>query len=69
MNGLMMNFNPDECAEKDRLAQEFIKNVNPYRAKPALGINLRSLAKYAKEKDISVPLMGESELKRFEIRK
>lgn len=49
MNGLMKNFNVTESAAKDKLAQDFIKTVNPYRSKPSLGIDLRQLAKYAKE--------------------
>ncbi len=68
MNGLMMNFDVNECAKKDRIAQEFIKNINPYRAKPSLGIDLRSLSKYAKENQKSVQLMSESELKQFAIK-
>ena len=68
MNGLMMNFDVNECAKKDRIAQEFIQNINPYRAKPSLGIDLRSLAKYAKENKKSVPLMSEAELKQFAIK-
>lgn len=65
MNGLMKNFNVDECAEKDRQAQEFIKTVNPYTTKPSLGIDLRSLAKYAKENNVNVTLMSKSELQQF----
>ena len=49
MNGLMKNFNIEECSAKDKLAQDFIAIVNPYRPKPALGIDLRKLAKYARE--------------------
>ena len=39
MNGLMKNFNVNETLEKDRIAQDFIKTVNPYRTKPSLGID------------------------------
>lgn len=49
MNGLMKNFNVTDSAAKDKIAQDFIKAVNPYRTKPSLGIDLRRLAKYAKE--------------------
>lgn len=49
MNGLMKNFNVIDSAAKDKIAQDFIKAVNPYRTKPSLGIDLRRLAKYAKE--------------------
>ncbi|MDY4130215.1 MAG: hypothetical protein SOX88_02745 [Treponema sp.] len=49
MNGLMKNFNVSDSAAKDKIAQDFIKAVNPYRTKPSLGIDLRRLAKYAKE--------------------
>lgn len=49
MNGLMKNFNVTDSAAKDKIAQDFIKSVNPYRTKPSLGIDLRRLAKYAKE--------------------
>ena len=68
MNGLMKNFDVDESAEKDKMAQEFIKTVNPYSTKPALGIDLRSLAKYAKANNKSILLMPDSELKQFAIR-
>lgn len=67
MNGLMKNFNIDECYAKDKLAQEFIKSVNPYRAKPSLGIDLRQLAKYAKEAGKSGRTISESEILRFKI--
>lgn len=46
---LMKNFNVSDSAAKDKIAQDFIKAVNPYRTKPFLGIDLRRLAKYAKE--------------------
>ena len=49
MNGLMKNFNVIDSAAKDKIVQDFIKAVNPYRTKPSLGIDLRRLAKYAKE--------------------
>lgn len=49
MNGLMKNFNVTDSAAKGKIAQDFIKAVNPYRTKPSLGIDLRRLAKYAKE--------------------
>ena len=68
MNGLMKNFNIDECAEKDRLAQEFINTVNPYSTKPSLGIDLRSLSQYAKENNVNVALMTDKDLKQFAIR-
>ena len=65
MNGQTMSFDADACAEKDRLAQDFIRTVNPYRAKSSLGIDLRRLAKYAKEKGSS---LSESEIQRFSMR-
>ncbi len=43
-----MAINVNDCADKDKQAQEFIKAVNPYSTKPSLGIDMRSLAKYAK---------------------
>ena len=67
MNGLTKNYSKTECASKDKLVQDFIKQVNPYRAKPSLGIDLRSLSKYAKENNKVVPEMTASELKHFAI--
>lgn len=69
MNGQMKNFNVNECAEKDRQVQEFIKAVNPYSTKPSLGIDLRSLAKYAKANHKNISIMSESELKQFALKK
>lgn len=66
MNGLMKNFNITESSEKDKLAQEFIANVNPYRTKPSLGIDLRRLAKYAKENK-STGAFSASELQKFKM--
>lgn len=66
MNGLMKNFNVTESAEKDKLAQDFIKTVNPYRPKPSLGIDLRKLAKYAKENN-STGTISASEIQKFKI--
>lgn len=63
----MKNFNVNESAEKDKIAQDFIKTVNPYSTKPALGIDLRSLAKYAKANNKKITLMTDSELKQFAI--
>ncbi len=68
MNGLMKNFNVNESAEKDKMAQDFIKTVNPYSTTPSLGIDLRSLAKYAKANNKNITLMSESELQQFAIR-
>ena len=68
MNGLMKNFNVDESIEKDKLVQEFIKTVNPYTTKPSLGIDLRSLARYAKENNANVSLMSDNQLKQFSIK-
>ena len=65
MNGLTMNYSKTECANKDKLVQDFIKQVNPYRAKPSLGIDLRSLSKYAKENNKAVLEMTASELENF----
>ncbi len=67
MNGLMKNFNLAESSAKDKLAQNFIKTVNPYRSKPALHIDLRSLAKYVKETNQSIGKLSESELQKFKI--
>ncbi len=67
MNGLMKNFNVEECFTKDKLAQDFIKSINPYRTKPSLGIDLRSLAKYAKENCNSNSHLSQEELQRFKI--
>ena len=67
MNGLMKNFNLDDCFEKDKAAQEFIQAVNPYRSKPSLGIDLRKLSKYAKENAKSVLLMTQTELSSFSL--
>ena len=68
MNGQMKNFNVDESIEKDKLVQEFIKTVNPYTTKPSLGIDLRSLARYAKENNANVSLMSDNQLKLFSIK-
>ncbi|MBR4790147.1 MAG: hypothetical protein IK024_04555 [Treponema sp.] len=65
MNGLMKNFNVNETLEKDRIAQDFIKTVNPYRTKPSLGIDLRQLSRYAKETNKSKDMLSESEIKQF----
>lgn len=67
MNGLMKNFNVAECSAKDKLAQDFIKTVNPYRAKPSLGIDLRQLAKYAKETCKSIGMLTDSEIQKFRL--
>jgi len=45
----MKNFNIVESSDKDKVSQGFIGAVNPYRAKPFLGIDLRKLSKRAKE--------------------
>ena len=65
MNGLMKNFDVNECLKKDKAVQAFIQDVNPYRSKPSLGIDLRKLSRYAKENAKSVPLMPKSELSQF----
>ena len=67
MNGLMKNFDVEECSKKDKIAQDFIKEVNPYRKKPSLGIDLRRLSKYAKENNKMVNSLSESELQNFKI--
>jgi len=66
MNGLMKNFNVTDSAAKDKIAQDFIKAVNPYRTKPSLGIDLRRLAKYAKENK-STGAFSASELQKFKM--
>ena len=66
MNGLMKNFNVADSAAKDKLAQDFIKTVNPYRSKPSLGIDLRKLAKYARENK-STGSLSASEIQKFKI--
>ena len=68
MNGLMKNFDVNESAKKDKQAQDFIKSVNPYKTKPSLGIDLRSLSKYAKENNKNISLMSKSELNQFSIK-
>ena len=45
----MKNFNIVESSNKDKVVQDFIGAVNPYRAKPSLGIDLWKLSKCAKE--------------------
>ena len=45
----MKNLNIAESSVKDKVSQDFIGAVNPYRAKPSLGIDLRKLSKRAKE--------------------
>lgn len=67
MNGLMKNFNLAESSAKDKLAQDFIKTVNPYRSKPSLHLDLRLLAKYVKETNQSIGKLSESELQKFKI--
>ena len=64
-----MSVNVNECTNKDKQAQEFIKAVNPYSAKPSLGIDLRALSKYAKTNNKNIPRMSESELQQFAIKK
>ena len=64
-----MAINVNDCADKDKQSQEFIKAVNSYSTKPSLGIDLRSLAKYAKANNKSIPLMSETELRQFAIKK
>ena len=64
----LKNFNVNESAEKDKMAQDFIKTVNPYSTTPSLGIDLRSLAKYAKANNKNITLMSDSELQQFAIR-
>ncbi|MDD7580293.1 MAG: hypothetical protein PUJ70_04880 [Treponema sp.] len=64
MNGLMKNFNVTDSAAKDKIAQDFIKAVNPYRTKPSLGIDLRRLAKYAKE---SKQNLSDAEIQKFKM--
>lgn len=66
MSGLMQNFNVEESAIKDKLAQDFIKTVNPYRSKPSLGIDLRKLAKFARENNSS-GVFSASELQKFKM--
>lgn len=66
MNGLMKNFNVAESAAKDKLAQDFIKSVNPYRSKPSLGIDLRALANYVK-KNTAKGSLSASEIQRFKM--
>lgn len=47
-------FSKEPLDAKDKIAQDFIKEVNPYRKKPSLGIDLRRLSKYAKENNKDV---------------
>ena len=67
MNGQMMNYDLEERLEKDRIAQEFIKEINPYQSKPSLGIDLRALTKKIKEENISMAEMSKEEISVFAI--
>lgn len=67
MNGLMKNFNLKESADKDKIVQDFIKTVNPYREKPSLGIDLRKLSKYAKDNNKSFGTLSNDEIQKFKI--
>lgn len=67
MNGQMKNFSIVESSEKDKLAKNFIKSVNPYRGKPSLGIDLRKLSKYAKEFHKSGNSLSDAEIKKFKL--
>lgn len=67
MNGQMMNYDLEERLEKDRIAQEFIKEINPYQSKPSLGIDLRALTKKIKEENISMAEMSKEEIAVFAI--
>lgn len=68
MNGQMKSFDVNECIMKDKMASEFIESVNPYRTKPALGIDLRSLSRYVKETSKSMDMLSESEILRFKMK-
>lgn len=63
----MMNYDLEERLEKDRIAQEFIKEINPYQSKPSLGIDLRALTKKIKEENISMAEMSKEEIAVFAI--
>lgn len=67
MNGLMKNFDVEESSAKDKLVQDFIRIVNPYRTKPALHLDLRLLAKYTKETHKSRETLTESEIQKFKM--
>ena len=56
MNGQMTNYDLQEILEKDRIAKEFINQVNPYQTRPSLGIDLRALAKRAKKDNLKILL-------------
>ena len=60
----MKNFNIVESSDKDKVAQDFIGAVNPYRAKPSLGIDLRKLSKCAKE---SKNTLAPTEIQKFKM--
>ena len=68
MNGQMMNYDLQDRLEKDRIAQEFIKEINPYKSKPSLGIDLRALTKKIKEENISITEMSKEEIAVFAIK-
>lgn len=68
MNGQMMNYDLQDRLEKDRIAQDFIKEINPYQTKPSLGIDLRALTKKIKEENISITEMSKEEIAVFAIK-
>lgn len=69
MNGQMKNYNSSEAKEKDTAVQAFIKEINPYKAKPSLGIDLRALSKYVKDTNQSVSALSPEKINSFSIKK
>jgi hypothetical protein len=68
MVGQMMNYDVQERIQKDKIARDFIAQVNPYELKPSLGIDLRALSRYAEEQGISIADMSELEINKFSIK-
>ncbi len=67
MIGQMMNYNVSDKIEKDKVARDFIREVNPYQFKRSLGIDLRALSHYAARKKVNIIDMDKSEIEQFKI--
>lgn len=68
MIGQMMNYNVCNRTEKDKLAQKFIEQVNPYEKKPSLGIDLRALSRYAGDQNTRIIDMNKADIARFKLK-
>jgi len=68
MIGLMKNYNSKEAKQKDIAVQAFIKEINPYKAKPSLGIDLRALSKYVKDTNQSVSALSPERINSFSLK-